>query len=73
MLEFVEKTGALNGRQMALCFDGWTDDEIQYHARLCDQEGLFTRLKGSTVIYPIKLTAKGHRKLAELRKIPFDS
>ena len=68
ILEFVEKNRRADGRQMALCLDGWTDDEIQYHARLCVQEDLFSRLKGPTIVYPIELTARGHKKLAELRK-----
>ena len=68
ILEFVEKNRRPDGRQMDLCLDGFTEDDIQYHARLCSQEDLFTRLKGPTVVYPIELTAKGHRKLAELRK-----
>ena len=68
ILEFVEKSRRTDGRQMSLCLDGFTDDDIQYHARLCSQEELFTRLKGPTVVYPIELTAKGHKKLAELRK-----
>ena len=68
ILEFVEKNRRADGRQMALCLDGFTEDDIQYHARLCSQEEFFTRLKGATVVYPIELTAKGHKKLAELRK-----
>ena len=67
ILEFVEKNRRTDGRQIALCLDGFTNDDIQYHARLCSEENLFTRLMGPTVIYPIELTAKGHRKLAELR------
>ena len=67
ILEFVEKNRRTDGRQMTLCFDGFTDDDVQYHARLCSQEEFFTRLKGPTVVYPIELTAKGHKKLAELR------
>ena len=61
ILEFVEKNRRTDGRQMALCLDGFTEDDIQYHARLCSQEDLFTRLKGPTVVYPIELTARGHK------------
>ena len=68
ILEFVEKNRRPDGQRMALNFGEFTDDDIQYHARLCAQEEFFTILKGPTVIYPIELTAKGHRKLAELRK-----
>ena len=68
ILEFVEKNRRSDGRQIALCLDGFPDDEIQYHARLCAQDDLFTMLKGPTVVYPIELTAKGHRRLSELRK-----
>ena len=68
ILEFVEKNRRSDGRQIALCFDGFTNDEIQYHARLCAQDDLFTTLEGPTVVYPIELTAKGHRRLSELRK-----
>ena len=68
ILEFVGKNRRTDGRQMSLCLDGFTEDDIQYHARLCSQEDLFTRLKGPTVVYPIELTARGHKKLAELRK-----
>ena len=68
ILEFVEKNRRSDGQHMTLNFDGFTDDDIQYHARLCAQEEFFTILKRPTVIYPIELTAKGHKKLAELRK-----
>ena len=68
ILEFVEKNRRPDGRQMVLCLDGFTDDEIQYHARWCVEEGLFTKLKNAPDIYPIELTAQGHRKLGELRK-----
>ena len=68
ILEFVEKNRRPDGRQMVLCLDGFTDDEIQYHASLCVEEGLFTKLKGPSYIYPIELTAQGHSKLVELRK-----
>ena len=67
ILEFVEKNRRSDGRQISLCLKGYTDDEVQYHARLCVEAGLFTILKGPTVIYPIELTLEGHRKLAELR------
>ena len=68
ILEFVEKNRRSDGRQITLCLDGFTDDEIQYHARLCAQDDLFTMLKGPTVVYPIELTAKGHRRPSELKK-----
>ena len=67
ILEFVEKNRRSDGRQMALCLNGYTNDEIQYHARLCDEAGFFTRLRGPSTIYPIELTLAGHRKLEELK------
>ena len=68
ILEFVDKNRRQDGRQLALCFDAYTDDEVQYHARLCVEAGLFTKLKGPSVVYPIELTLAGHRKLGELRE-----
>ena len=68
ILEFVEKNRRPDGRQIALCLKGYSDDETQYHARLCVDAGLFEKLNGPTVVYPIELTLEGHRKLAELRE-----
>ena len=68
ILEFVAKNRLPGGRHMALCLEGYTDDDIQYHARLCDEAGLFTRLKGPSIIYPSELTLAGQRKLRELRE-----
>ena len=67
ILEFVNKNRRSDGRQIALCLSGYTDDDIQYHARLCVEASLFTKLQGPTVIYPIELTLAGQRKLQELR------
>ena len=35
ILEFVEKNRRSDGRHMSLNFGEFTDDDIQYHARLC--------------------------------------
>ena len=67
ILESVEKNRQPDGRPMTLLLDGYTDDEIQYHARLCVEAGFFTKLGKAAVIYPIELTMAGHRKLRELR------
>ena len=67
ILEFVEKNRRADGRYLDLCFNGFTNDEIQYHARLCSQEDFFIKLNNTNVVYPIELTATGHKKLAELR------
>ena len=67
ILEFVEQNRRPDGRHMSLCLEGYTDDNIQYHARLCVEDGLFTKLGGPTDIYPIELTSAGHRRLRELR------
>ena len=67
ILEFINKNRRSDGRHIAPCLSHYTDDEIQYHARLCVEAGLFTKLQGPTVIYPIELTLAGQRKLQDMR------
>ena len=68
ILEFVEKNRRSDGRHISLCLDSYADDQTQYHARLCAEAGLFMKLSGPTIVYPIELTLAGHRKLRELRE-----
>ena len=68
MLEFVKREGHEDGRHLSLCIPGYSDNQIQYHARLCVQGGFFTHLKGPTTLYPIELTLTGHRKLRQLQQ-----
>ena len=61
-----------DGRQLSLCLEGYTNEAIQYHARLCFEASLFTKLKGPSIVYPIELSLAGHRELRENDSRPGD-
>ena len=69
ILKYVEKHGAFEERYIDLPeFPDFSEEQVQYHALLCDQADFVQARRSMTGYQLLHLTWKGQEELARLRK-----
>ncbi len=69
ILKWVEANGQYGGRFSVIpSLPGYEDNDVQYHADLCEQAGYFTAVRSQGGVLVQCLTWAGHEALDALRR-----